>query len=87
MSPIIRRIVQADCAAWEPLFRAYIDFYKTSLPEEQYQKTFNRLVNPESELYGLVLTEPDDEKKLLAFAHFFPRQTSWSDKKVMHLNG
>ena len=87
MSPVIRTIGQADWAAWEPLFKAYIDFYQTSIPTEQYQKTFDRLVDPQTDLYGLVMTDEQDQSKLLAIAHYFPRQTPWSEKKVMHLNG
>jgi hypothetical protein len=87
MSPIIRTIARGDWTAWEPLFKAYIDFYKTSIPAEQYEKTFNRLVDPDTDLYGLVMTDDQDQSKLLAIAHYFPRQTPWSEKKVMHLNG
>jgi hypothetical protein len=87
MSQNIRQITQEDFVAWEPLFKAYIDFYQTSIPADQYQKTFDRLVDPATDLYGLVITDSQDDKKLLAIAHYFPRQTPWSEKKVMHLNG
>lgn len=79
--------MKEDYVAWEPLFKAYIDFYKTSIPADQYRKTFDRLVDPATDLYGLVMTEAEDDKKILAIAHYFPRQTPWSEKMVMHLNG
>lgn len=88
MSPIVRPIVESDFEAWKPLFRAYIDFYKSSLPDEQYQNTFDRLVDPSKDLYGLVMEQDKEEGGgLVAIAHYFPHQTPWSEKQVMHLNG
>lgn len=87
-SPIVRAIRQSDFEAWKPLFRAYIDFYKSSLPDEQYQNTFDRLVDPSKDLYGLVMaTSEGDGGELVAIAHYFPHQTPWSERPVMHLNG
>ncbi|KAF2149779.1 putative acetyltransferase [Myriangium duriaei CBS 260.36] len=77
---------QSDYAEWERLFRAYVAFYKSSLPDEQYRKTFDRLLDPSKDLYGLVLRDPEDHSKLIGLAHFYPHQTPWSEKLIMHFN-
>jgi hypothetical protein len=72
------------------LFRAYIDFYKSSIPETQYQSTFDRLIDPAKDLHCLVLRTPggsEEKRKLFGIAHFYPHQTPWSEKPIMHLNG
>lgn len=83
----ITAINAADYDEWARLFRAYIDFYKSSIPDAQYRKTFDRLVDPSKDLYGLALRDPANESKLIGIAHFFPHQTPWSEKPIMHFNG
>jgi hypothetical protein len=86
----IAPIQAVDKPAWSTLFRAYVDFYGASLPETQYQSTFDRLIDPTKDLHCLVLRTPDDsgeERKLFGIAHFYPHQTPWSEKPIMHLNG
>jgi hypothetical protein len=76
-------IEESDFAEWNRLFHAYID----ALPDEQYEKTFKRLIEPTTDLHGLVLRDSQDKSKLIGLAHFFPHQSTWSEEKVMHLNG
>jgi hypothetical protein len=85
--PQITPIKESDFDEWERLFRLYIDFYKATLPDTQYRNTFDRLLDPTKDLYGLVLRDSEDESKLLGLAHFYPHQTPWSEKQVLHLNG
>lgn len=37
----IGKLVESDRAEWEVLFRAYIDFYKRTLPQEMYDRAWN----------------------------------------------
>lgn len=86
----IAPIQAVDKPAWTTLFRAYVDFYGASLPETQYQSTFDRLIDPKKDLHCLVLRTPDEsteERKLFGIAHYYPHQTPWSEKPIMHLNG
>lgn len=86
----INKLTPDDFAEWSVLFKAYIDFYQTTIPEEQYRKTFDRILNPEKDLYALVMRQqvPGSEKsKMVAIAHFFPTQTPWSEENIMLLNG
>lgn len=85
--PRITNLQKSDYDEWARLFRAYIDFYKASIPEIQYQRTFERLLDPGKDLYGLALRDTREEGKLLGIAHFYPHQTPWSEKSIMHFNG
>jgi len=81
---------RSDFDEWAALFRGYINFYESSIPEDQYQKTFERIMDPKSDLYALVMRQQQAESgngKIIAIAHFFPEQTPWSEKKIMLLNG
>ncbi|KAF2171001.1 hypothetical protein M409DRAFT_51236 [Zasmidium cellare ATCC 36951] len=82
--PTITPLKPADFPEWSRLFTGYLEFYKTSIPSEQYPKTFARLLDPENELYGLVLRE--NESKLLGIAHYFPHMTPWGEGKIMLFN-
>jgi hypothetical protein len=83
----ITPLKQTDYAEWERLFRLYIAFYKSSLPDTQYAKTFARILDPQKDLYGLVLRDATDPKKLYGLAHYFPTQTPWAEEMLMHFNG
>lgn len=37
----IGKLTEGDRAEWEVLFRAYIDFYKRTLPQEMYDRAWN----------------------------------------------
>ncbi|KAJ5727727.1 hypothetical protein N7493_005547 [Penicillium malachiteum] len=74
---------------WATLFKRYIEFYEASLPEDQYKKTFERILDSKSDLYAFVMREHQegsDKGKMVAIAHFFPQQTPWSEQKIMLLN-
>lgn len=77
----------SDYDQWEALFRAYIAFYKSTIPESQYRATFNRLIDPKGDIDGLVLRDPEDETKIIGIAHFYSHQTPWSEGRIMHFNG
>ncbi|ODT34513.1 MAG: GNAT family N-acetyltransferase [Lautropia sp. SCN 70-15] len=38
--PTIGKLVEDDRAEWEILFRAYMDFYKRTLPQEMYDRAW-----------------------------------------------
>lgn len=77
-----------DFDEWATLFRAYIDFYQSSIPEEQYRKTFDRIIKQQDGLQALVVKQVDGgSTKLVGIAHFFPQQTPWSEKQILLLNG
>ena len=85
--PHITPINASDFDEWAQLFRGYIDFYKSSIPDTQYRRTFDRIIDPSKDLYGLALRDAGDDNKLIGIAHFYPHQTPWGEKPIMHFNG
>lgn len=86
----ITKLDSNDFDEWAALFRGYIDFYETKIPDEQYRKTFDRILDSDSDLYALVMRQQQPESangKMIAIAHFFPQQTPWNEQKIMLLNG
>ena len=56
---IIRPLTRADEAEWRRLWTLYLEFYETSVKEEVYATTFERLLSgDEHEFHGLVLENP-----------------------------
>lgn len=75
----ITKLNSNDFDEWAALFRGYIDFYETTIPEDQYRKTFDRILDPNSDLYALVMRQKQQESengKMIAIAHFFPSTDS-----------
>lgn len=86
----ITKLHSDDFDEWAALFRAYIDFYETTIPKEQYRKTFDRILDSKSDLQALIMRQQQGESgngEMIAIAHFFPQQTPWSEKNIMLLNG
>jgi ribosomal protein S18 acetylase RimI-like enzyme len=50
-----------DYDQWHALWESYLEFYDTTLPEEQYRDTFSRLIDPQGDLGGFVLVLANDE--------------------------
>jgi len=49
----IRPVGADERAAWEPLWKGYLDFYKASVPRETYDVTWTRLQDPKEPMFLL----------------------------------
>jgi GNAT superfamily N-acetyltransferase len=54
MTLTIRPLAQEDKQRWLQLWKGYLKFYKTEFSAEKTEITWNRLLDPEFNLYGLV---------------------------------
>ena len=72
---LIRPLQAGDEAGWRPLWRGYLEFYKTVLPEEVTATTWRRLLDPAEPLYGLVA---DLNGEIAGFAHCVLHRGTWS---------
>jgi GNAT superfamily N-acetyltransferase len=79
----IRPLEQADHAEWRRLWTAYLDFYKTSAPEEVYATTWKRLFTQgEFEPKGfiaLIYSRP------VGLVHYLYHRTCWSQANNCYL--
>ncbi len=63
-----------DYAAWRVLAQAYKTFYETSLPEEAYQQTWQRILRGEGVFAWCVRAQG----QLLGIAHYVFHTNVWS---------
>ena len=84
MSYTIEAIQPSDKEVWVPLWRKYLEFYETSLPDKQYESTFARLCDPDGDIYGLLIRDASGTAKGLC--HYLFHSNAWTDKSHCYLN-
>ncbi len=79
----IRPIRREDEAAWRAMWRDYLAFYETKLPEAVYQTSFARLIDPGVTDYcGLIATADGVPAGL---AHYILHRHGWRIEPVCYL--
>jgi GNAT superfamily N-acetyltransferase len=81
MTVTIRPIAVADKERWLDLYKQYIIFYKSTLPDEQYELTWQRL-NSDFNINGLV-AELDGQ--VVGLAHYIFRPSTWAENDFCYL--
>ena len=81
MSITIRPIVTSDKDRWLDLFKQYIIFYKSSLTEEQFELTWDR-INSDFNINGLIA---ESDGQIIGFAHYIFRPTTWDPNDFCYL--
>jgi len=71
----IRPVAASERAAWEPLWKGYLDFYKTTVPKEVYDTTWARLQDPAEAMHLLGATV---DGRLLGIVHFIYHRSCWT---------
>ncbi len=82
VSTIIRPLELADKSRWLELWEGYLTFYESSLTPEQSELTWQRLHDDSFNLNGLVALV---DGKVLGFAHFLYRPSSWAENDYCYL--
>lgn len=83
-TPTVTPLAEGDHAEWREMWRRYLDFYETPLPEDVYAETWRRLMTGGPyELRGLIARAP--EGAALGLAHFVAHRTSWALGDVLYL--
>lgn len=77
----IRRLALADEAQWRPLWRGYLDFYKTRLEEATTRETFRRLVEDER----MFAFAAETGGVLVGFVHCITHPATWSVRDYCYL--
>lgn len=84
MSTTIRPLAARDRAAWERLFRGYIDFYKASVPDDVIATTWQRLLAREPDFHiGLVAADASDAP--IGIAHLLFHRSTWATGHYCYL--
>lgn len=71
----IRPLVEADRAAWEPLWNGYNEFYREALPAEVTEASWRRWMDPGSPMH---LLGAERDGRLIAFTAYLFHASSWS---------
>ena len=81
MTVTIRPITVADKERWLDLYKQYIIFYKSTLPDEQYELTWQRL-NSDFNINGLVA---ELNGNVVGLAHYIFRPSTWAENDFCYL--
>lgn len=85
MSSITIRPLEAnDRAAWEPLFRGYLTFYKSSLTDDVIDETWRRLLSDDPQFHA-GLCAVDGDGVLVGIAHILFHRSTWSKTYYCYL--
>mgnify|MGYP000967725586 CR=1 FL=1 len=79
---LVRPLCRDDRVEWDRLWTLYLQFYKTSLPGEQYDLTFDRLLDPAEPMFGYI-AEQDGEPRGLV--HIILHRSAWIDGPSCYL--
>jgi GNAT superfamily N-acetyltransferase len=74
-APLIRLVEESERAAWEPLWRGYLEFYKASLPEQATDVAWRRLHDPNEPMFVLGAYMGG---KLTGIVHYLYHRTTWT---------
>lgn len=80
---IIRPLETGDNLAWRRLWKAYLEFYETSVSEEVYEVSFNRLLSKEPGEYQCLIAEVGG--KPAGLAHFLYHRFMWTVEDTCYL--
>ncbi|WP_421874562.1 GNAT family N-acetyltransferase [Pararhizobium sp.] len=80
---IIRSIEPGDEQDWRRLWKAYLAFYETTLPEEIYTLTFSRLLMGAAHEYAGFLAVLDGRP--VGLAHYLFHRSCWHENSICYL--
>lgn len=83
MQVTIRPLRATDKAEWSELWRAYLAFYETDLPDQIYDTTFARLTDPALKAQFAFVSEQDGQLTGLVHAILHPHH--WRIEDVCYL--
>lgn len=73
----IRPLAAADKSRWLDLFRAYIEFYKSTISDDVVEITWQRLMSG-GEGYHIGLVAVADDGRVIGLAHVLFHRSTWS---------
>lgn len=80
---IIRPLTDADESQWRDLWTGYLEYYETSVPEEVYLATFDRLLGEDPQDFSCLVAEVDGQ--LVGLTHYLFHRHAWKIENVCYL--
>lgn len=82
MTLAVRPLVESDKAAWLPLWHGYLEFYETVLDDAQTERTWSRLMDPDYNSYGKVVTV---DNLVVGMTHYSFQTSTWAKENYCYL--
>lgn len=82
-APLVRPLARADRSAWAPLWRAYLDFYETTLPDSHYNDLWARLMGDDPHDFNGLCAEVDG--RIVGITHYLFHRHAWRPERVCYL--
>ncbi len=79
----IRPVLETDWPEWQRLFRAYLEFYETSVAPEVYETSFTRLLGNDRHDFAGFLAEFDERP--CGLVHYLFHRHMWKIENVVYL--
>jgi len=79
---LIRAALPSDESTWRALWRGYCDFYDARLPDEVTNRTWKRILDPDSSVMCVVA---EVEGEVHGFAHCVVHENTWETQAVCYL--
>lgn len=83
MTCTVRPLTRDDEADWRRLWRAYLEFYETEVPEEVYATFFERLLGDNPQDFHGLIAEVDG--KPVGLTHYLFHRHGWKIENVCYL--
>ncbi|MES2634932.1 MAG: GNAT family N-acetyltransferase [Pseudomonadota bacterium] len=81
-APLIRSALPSDETAWRALWRSYCDFYEAKVPEAVTDRTWQRILDPDSAVMCVVA---EVEGQVYGFANCVVHENTWETQPVCYL--
>ena len=78
----VRPLAEADRAAWEPLWAAYLAFYEASVPAATMELTWSRFHDTAEPMHALGAFEAS---ALVGIVHYLFHRTTWTPADTCYL--
>jgi hypothetical protein len=79
----IRAVKAGDHDQWSALWRAYLEFYKTELPPEVYAASWQRILDPDTQMHSALAFQGD---MAIGLVNFLYHKTFWDTRDRCYLN-
>lgn len=79
----IRPVTMEDEAEWRRLWTAYLEYYESTVPEEVYRCTFERLLSGADNEFGGLIAELGGQP--VGLTHYLFHRSCWQVENVCYL--
>lgn len=79
----VRSLQESDWGDWKRLWTGYLTYYESSVDEEVYTSTFNRLLGNDPQDYSCLVAQRDGE--MIGLTHYLFHRHAWKVENVCYL--